>query len=109
MDGGKGGAHNYSSLRQNISRACESLVSLQLALCVKIHNSVSTRLSLTKSKKKKNIESTAVYKHMCQCTDLLNAMPNGQGVAASFSIQLESNLPDSLQLTLTTKPKVHIS
>ena len=58
MDGGKGGAHNCSSLRQNISRACESLVSLQLALCVKIHNSVSTTLSLTKSKKKKNIEST---------------------------------------------------
>ena len=36
---------------------------------VKIYSSVSARSPLKKSKKKKNIGSTAIYEHLYQCTE----------------------------------------
>ena len=51
---------------------------------VKIYNSLSARSPLTKSKKKKIKESTAIWKRTCQCTDGLSATHNGRGAAESF-------------------------
>ena len=58
---------------------------------VKIYNSVSARSPLTKSKKKKILESAAIYKCACQCTDGLSAAQNGRGAAERFSTHHESN------------------
>ena len=53
---------------------------------VKIYNSVSTRLPLTK------VQRAQQYKKLsCQCTDGLSTAQNGRGAAERFSTPQESN------------------
>ena len=42
------------------------------------------------NQRKKIVENAAIQKSMCQCTDWLSAMQNGQGTAESFTILMES-------------------
>ena len=73
---------------------------------IKIYNSVSARLPLTKSKKEKTIESTAMLKRACQCTDGLSATQKWQRGSRDFQhlSGVEPMSPSFLRPTLTTRP-----
>ena len=72
---------------------------------VKIYNSVSARLPLTKSKKKK-YRAQQYKKCVWECTDWLSATQNGLGAAKGFSSHQELN-PYCLTLCNQSYPLSH--
>ena len=74
--------------------------------CVKIYNSASARSPLTKSKKKTNYRERSNIK-CARVSALTGSLPRKNGWDThgfQHSSGIEPMLPDSLRLTLTTKP-----
>ena len=75
--------------------------------CVTIYNSVSATLPLTNPREKKDREHSNIKSKSVSA--LTGSVPRKMAKAQQNSSGIEPKLTNSLLLTLTTKPLVHIS